>query len=67
MKKYISFTAAFFALFTIMVAQEMPNVSNKVENLPAPAGDLIKILAPIVAGLIAKLIDRFFDKKNEKK
>lgn len=64
MKKYISFTAAFFALFTIMVAQDLTNVNSKIESLPSPSSDIIKILAPILAGLIAKLIDRWFDKKK---
>jgi hypothetical protein len=62
MKKYLSFTAMFFALLTISVAQSMPSVEQQVNN--SPAGDLIKFLVPIVAGLLGKLIDKWFEKKK---
>lgn len=54
--------ASIIALFTMFVGMEIEAV-GAAQNIP----ELVKFLAPIVAGLLAKIIDKHYERQEAKR
>jgi hypothetical protein len=50
--------AFFISLVAMLVGLNSSVLTDAVDTLPSP--ELVKFLAPVVAGLLSKFLDRFF-------
>lgn len=65
MRNLFSRVSMLLALFTMLVGSSTAAVENSVNATENP--ELIKFLAPIVAGLLGKLMELIFKARFEKK
>jgi len=63
MKKFFSTTAMVCALLTESIASSSDTINEVVSN--TDNADVIKFIAPIIAGLLGKLIDNLFKRKQK--
>jgi len=66
MSKFISLKSTVFAVLTMLIgytaeASELVNLDKQNTN-----PELIRFLAPIIAGLLGKLIDNLFHRRKKK-